>query len=602
MRKPLLGVLVLALSALSISLAEPAPSFDLVIAGGRVVDGTGAPWFRADVGIRGDRIAAIGDLQSARAARRIDARGLMVAPGFIDMLGQSEHSLLIDPSAESKIRQGITSEVTGEGGSAAPVTPETLRDMKPFLDKYGLVIGWTDFRGYFARLAAARPAINLGSFVGAAQVRQVVLGSDEVQPTAEQLRQMEALVEEAMAQGALGVSSSLIYPPGAYATTEELIALARAAGRHGGLYATHMRDEGDREMEALEEAITIGREARVPVEIWHLKVVGRGNWGRMPEVLTRIERARAEGLDITADMYPYVASANGLDASVPQWAQAGGVEAMIRRFHDPALRPRILREIREGNGRDVYGWKARPPADILILAALSPELQQWTGKRLSEVAAEMGTSAEEALLELVEADRANVVVARFSMSEDDLRLAMRRPWVAFDLDANAFSLAGPLGKGRHHPRGLGAFPRVLGRYARELGLFSIEEAVRRMTSLPARRVGWLDRGLLRPGMAADVVVFDPERIIDRATFEEPNVYSEGVDTVMVNGRVVLDGGRMTGERPGRPLPGPGSADSGGDDRGGKGISQLSPQAGSPARARRGSGRARNARARASGTW
>jgi dihydroorotase/N-acyl-D-amino-acid deacylase len=364
---------------------------------------------------------------------------------------------------------------------------------------------------------------------------------------------MEALVEQAMRQGAVGLSTSLIYPPGSYAKTDELIALARAAARHGGIYATHMRDEANEEMAALEEAITIGREAKIPVEIWHLKVAGRNNWGRMKDVVARIERARADGVDITADMYPYVASGNGLDATVPQWAQAGGVDAMIARFHEPAQRERILREIREGNGSDLQGWKARPPEDILIVSVLNPALQKWTGKRLSAVAAEMGKSAEEALLELVEGDRANVFVARFSMNEDDLQLAMRQPWVAFDLDAGAFSLAGPFGKSKHHPRSLGAFPRVLGHYARELHLFSVEEAVRRMTSLPARRVGLEDRGLLRPGMAADVVLFDPEKIADRATFEDPNVYSEGIDTVIVNGRVVLEAGKMTGEHSGRPL-------------------------------------------------
>jgi dihydroorotase/N-acyl-D-amino-acid deacylase len=534
--------------------AAPPPSFDLVIAGGRVVDGTGAPWFRADVGIAGDRIAAVGDLSAARATRRIDAKGRLVAPGFIDMLGQSETQLLVDPSAESKIRQGITTEVTGEGGSVAPTSDALLQDSKPWLDKYHLTIDWTDFDGYWKRLAAARPTINLASFVGAAQVRAMVLGPDDVQPTPEQLAKMEALVDEAMRQGALGLSSALIYPPGAYAKTAELVALARVAARHGGLYASHIRDEADHEMDALEEAITIGREAKIPVEIWHLKVAGRNNWGRMKDVVARIEAARAEGVDVTADMYPYVASGNGLDATVPQWAQAGGVDAMIARFHDPDQRARILKEIREGNGTELAGWKARPPEDILVVSVLSPELQKWTGKRLSEIAAAMGKPAEEALLDLVEADRANVFVARFSMNEDDLQVAMRKPWVAFDLDAGGFSLAGPFGQTKHHPRSLGAFPRVLGHYSRELGLFPIEEAVRRMTSLPARRVGFQDRGLLRVGMAADVVVFDPERVIDRATFEVPNVYSEGIDTVVVNGKVVLDEGTMTGERPGRPLP------------------------------------------------
>jgi len=533
--------------------SQTPPAYDLVITGGRIVDGTGAPWFRGDVGIKGDRIVAVGDLASAAATRRLDARDHMVAPGFIDMLGQSEMTLLADNRAESKIRQGITSEITGEGGSAAPVTEATLKDQRAWLDKYKIKVDWTDFRGYFEALRRARPAINLGSFVGAAQVRQVVLGSEEVQPTAEQLQRMEALVETAMQQGALGLSSSLIYPPGSYARTAELVALARVAARHGGVYASHIRDEGSHEMEALEEAITIGREAKIPVEIWHLKVAGRSNWGRMKNVVARIERARAEGLDVTADMYPYVASGNGLDATVPQWAQAGGVDAMIQRFHDPAQRARILKEIREGHGGEWDGWKGRPPEDILIVSVLDPSLTKWTGKRLSEVATAMGKSPEEALIDLVEADRANVFVARFSMNEDDLQYALRRPWVAIDLDAGGFSLDGPFGASKHHPRALGSMPRVIGHYARDLSLFPIEEAVRKMTSLPARRMGLSDRGLLRPGMAADVVVFDPAKIRDVATFEEPNVYSEGVAHVVVNGRVVLEAGRMTDERPGRPL-------------------------------------------------
>ena len=533
--------------------SQTPPAFDLVIANGRIVDGTGAPWFRGDVGIKGDRITAVGDLSAAATTRRLDVRDHMVAPGFIDMLGQSEMTLLADNRAESKIRQGITSEITGEGGSAAPVTEATLTDQRAWLDKYKIKVDWTDFRGYFDALRRARPAINLGSFVGAAQIRQVVLGSEEVQPTPEQMRRMEALVETAMQQGALGVSSSLIYPPGSYAHTAELVALARVAARHGGVYASHIRDEANHEMEALEEAITIGREAKIPVEVWHLKVAGRSNWGRMKDVVARIERARAEGLDVTADMYPYVASGNGLDATVPQWAQAGGVDAMIKRFHDPASRARILAEIREGHGGEWDGWKGRPPEDILIVSVLDPALTKWTGKRLSQVAAEMGKPPEEALIDLVEADRANVFAARFSMNEDDLQYAMRRPWVAIDLDAGGFSLDGPFGTSKHHPRALGTMPRVIGHYARDLKLFPIEEAVRKMTSLPARRMGLSDRGLLRPGMAADVVVFDPEKIRDVATFEEPNVYSEGVEHVVVNGRVVLDGGRMTDERPGRPL-------------------------------------------------
>jgi dihydroorotase/N-acyl-D-amino-acid deacylase len=460
------------------------------------------------------------------------------------MLGQSELNLLVDNRAESKIRQGITSEVTGEGGSVAPLNAEMTSDDQPWVDKYGVTVDWTDFTSYFKRLRAARPAINLGTFVGAAQVREYVLGQGDVQPTAEQLARMVALVDTAMEQGALGVSTSLIYPPGSYAKTPELVALAKAAARRGGLYASHIRDEGTREMAALEEAFTIGRQARIPVEVWHLKVAGRRNWGRMPEVVARIERARAEGLDVTADMYPYVASGNGLDNTVPQWAHDGGVPKMIERFHVPRERARILKEIRESGYR---------PEDILIVSVMSPELRKWTGKRLSQVAAEMGKPAEEALIDLVEADHANVFVARFAMSEDDLQAGLRQPWVALALDAGACAVDGPLGEDKHHPRAFGSMPRVLGHYARDLKLFSVEEAVRKMTSLPARRMRFHDRGLLHAGMAADVTVFDPERIRDVATFEDPNRYSEGVSYVLVNGRVVLDDGKMTAERPGRVL-------------------------------------------------
>jgi dihydroorotase/N-acyl-D-amino-acid deacylase len=538
-------------TALGVGLARE-DRYDLVIAGGRVVDGTGAPWLRADVGVTGDRIAAVGNLSGASAARRIAARDRVVAPGFIDMLGQSELTLLVDNRAESKIRQGITSEVTGEGGSVAPLNAEMTSDYQPWVDKYGVTVDWTDFTSYFKRLRAARPAINLGTFVGAAQVREYVLGKRDVQPAPAQLQRMVALVDAAMDQGALGLSTSLIYPPGSYARTPELVALARAAARHGGIYATHIRDEGPKEMAALDEAFTIGREAGIPVEIWHLKCAGRRNWGRMGEVVAAIERARAAGLDVSADMYPYVASGNGLDNTVPQWAHDGGVPKMIERFHDPKLRARILREIREG-GAGSEGWKSRPPQDILIISVMNPDLRKWTGKRLSQVASEMGKAPEEALLDLVEADHANVFVARFSMNEDDLQVAMRKPWVAFDLDAGATAVDGPLGVDRHHPRAFGSMPRVLGRYVRELKVLRLEEAVRKMTSLPAGRMRFRDRGVLRPGMAADITVFDPERIRDVATFEDPNRYSEGVSYVVVNGRIVLDDGKLTAERPGRVL-------------------------------------------------
>ncbi|MGZ6130492.1 MAG: N-acyl-D-amino-acid deacylase family protein, partial [Myxococcaceae bacterium] len=523
-----------------------AADYDLIISGGRVVDGTGAPWFRADVGIRGDRIVAIGNLEKASAKRRVDATGRYVTPGFIDMLGQSELNLLVDNRVESKIRQGITTEVTGEGVSVAPMNDVWIAEAKPWLDKYHLVVGWKDLDGYWSRLRQASPAINLATYVGASQVRGTVLGLGEVTPDADQLKRMEREVEVAMRQGAVGLSSALIYPPGSYAKTPELVALARSAARSGGLYASHIRGEDDVVLEALEEAITIGREARIPVEVWHLKVSLRKNWGRMKEVIARIERARAEGVDIAANIYPYVAASNGLSATIPEWAQAGGTEAMIRRFHDPPTRARILREVQATFQRE-------PPADIQLASCVNPALRKYMGQRLDQVAREMGKSPEEALLDIVEADKAQGQAVRFWMSEDDVRLAMKQPWVSFVTDNPGQATDGPFAKDLAHPRAFGAMARVLGKYVRDEHLLTLEEAVRRMTSLPARRVRLLDRGLLVPGLAADLVVFDLERVRDLATFEKPLQYSEGFSYVVVNGGVVVDDGKMTNERPGRPL-------------------------------------------------
>jgi N-acyl-D-amino-acid deacylase len=521
-----------------------AIALDLVLSGGRVVDGTGAPWFRADVGVQGDRIAAVGDLSRAEARRRIELGDRMVAPGFIDLLGQSERFLLADDRVESKIRQGITTEITGEGESIAPTTPRLLEELKPFDERYGIRADWRDLAGYGKRF---RATINLGTLVGAATVREMVLGFDDVRPSGAQLEQMQKLVADAMEQGAFGVSSALIYPPGSYARTPELIALAKVAARHGGVYASHVRGEAETVLDALDEAIAIGREARIGVEVWHLKVAGKNSWGRMKDVVRRIEQARASGVDISADMYPYDAARNGLDANVPEWAHEGGVDAMIARFHDPAARGRIQKELWHG------GLGAETPDGILIAAVVKPDLEKYVGMRLDEVARAMGKSPEDALLALVEADRAQTEVVRFVMSEDDVRLGLRQPWVALGTDDPGQSTDGPFAKRRGHPRGFGSAPRLLGHYARDLGLFPVEEAVRKMTSLPARRMRLLDRGVLRPGMAADLVVFDPAKVLDRATFAEPSRYPDGIDMVVVNGKVVLEQGKLTADRPGRML-------------------------------------------------
>ncbi|HEY5678192.1 MAG TPA: D-aminoacylase [Myxococcales bacterium] len=521
-----------------------AAVFDLILSGGRVVDGTGAPWFRADVGIRGDAIAAVGDLSHARARRRIELHGLCLSPGFIDMLGQSELNALVDPREESKVRQGITTELTGEGVSPAPMDAAWIHEQEPWLDKYHLKIDWKDLAGYFRRLRRARPSINEAVLVGAAQVRGVVLGFSDVQPDAAQLAKMEKLVDKAMRQGAFGVSTGLIYQPGSFARTPELIALARVAARHHGFYASHIRSEGKKIAEALDEAFTIGREASLPVEIWHLKVAGRANWGRMKEVVGRIEAARASGLDVTANMYPYLASANGLDATIPDWAHEGGVDAMLARIRDPAQRARMVHEI-EGDFH---------PEDILILSAVNPEVKKYAGKRLDEVAKEMGKPPAEALVDLVAMDKANVGVARFGMSEDDVKLGLSQPWVSLDTDYGGMGIDGPFAaEGSAHPRAFGSAARMLGRYARDERLFTMEEAVRKMTSLPARRLGLQDRGVLRAGMKADLVVFDPSTVRDAASFEKPFAYPEGIPFVLVNGKLVLDGGKRTRARPGRPL-------------------------------------------------
>jgi dihydroorotase/N-acyl-D-amino-acid deacylase len=523
-----------------------AADYDLILANGRVVDGTGAPWFRADVGIRGDRIIAIGPLEKATATRRIDVSGRFVAPGFIDMLGQSETYALVDNRVESKIRQGITTEVTGEGSSVAPYNETWLAEDRPWLEKYKLTIDWKDLDGYWRRLRQARPALNIATFVGAAQVRGVVVGLGEVAPDGAQLGRMQAEVETAMKQGALGVSSALIYPPGSYAKTPELVALARTAGRYGGVYASHIRGEDDLVLQALEEAISIGRQAQVPVEIWHLKVALRANWGRMKEVVARIERARAEGVDVAANIYPYLAASNGLAATVPEWAQAGGNATMIARFRDPATRKRIVEELGSA-------LKKEPAGDILLVTCVNPAIQKYMGKRLDQAAREMGKSPEDALLDLLDADNGQTRVVRFWMSEDDLRLAMRQPWVSFVTDNPGQATDGPFAKELAHPRAFGSMTRVLARYVRDEPVLRLEDAVRKMTSLPARRVRLFDRGLIRSGMAADLVVFDLDRVKDVATYEKPLQYSEGITQVVVNGRVVLDEGRLTEERPGRPL-------------------------------------------------
>ena len=539
-------------------------AFDVVIAGGRVVDGTGAPWFRADVGIRGDTIAEVGDLAGAEAATRVEVGGQVVAPGFIDMLGWSEFNLLVDNRAASKITQGITTEITGEGSSIAPVNDRMIAASRATWDHYGLSYDFRTLAGYFDRLETrARPAINVGTFVGAGGVRNHVVGLDDRPATTAELDEMKRLVAQAMQEGALGLSSSLQYVPGRFAPTDELVELARVAAAHGGIYITHQRSEGNRLFESLDEVVAIAERARIPAEIWHLKAAYKANWGRMPEVLRRIEAARARGLDVTANQYPYDRAANDLDACLPLWVREGGTERMIARLKDPALRERIKRDMDDASATTWENqWYGSGGGDgVLLASVLNAELRRYEGKTLTEIGREMGKDPRDALMDLVVADRAESSAIISIMSEDDVRAALRHPLVSVGTDAGARAEDGPLSESRSHPRAWGSFPRILGRYVRDEKLLTLEEAVRKFTSRPAARVSLQDRGILRVGMKADITVFDPLTVRDVSTFSDPTHYSTGITHVFVNGRAVVVGGRIMDERPGRVLRGPGAGEN-----------------------------------------
>ncbi len=535
-----------------------ADSYDLVLRGGWIVDGTGNPRYRGDVALRGDRIAAVGTVDTSRARRTLDVRGMVVAPGFIDMLGWSHIKLLADGRAASKVTQGITTEITGEGSSPAPQDAVTIAEDSLENASRGVVVDWEDFDGFFARLERSGSAINVASFVGAAQVRKLVLGREDRAPTPEELERMVALVDRAMRQGAVGLSAALAYAPGFYAETDEVVALAQAARRHGGIYATHLRDEGPGIDAALDETFAVARSAGIPVEIWHLKREGEAHWHDMPRVLARIDSARAAGLDVTADIYPYVASATDLDAVVPQWAHEGGDSALARRLRDPVERRRIREEIESPPGGNQGFYRGAGGAGgVLVAGTLSDSLHYVQGRTIAEVAAVWGKEPVDAMLDLLIRDDLGTSAIFFSMSEADVRAAMRRSWVSFCTDYGAVAPDGILSDDRVHPRVYGSFPRILGRYVRDEAVLTLEDAVRKMTSLPAQRVGLFDRGLLRPGLAADVVVFDADVVLDHATFEAPHQFSVGVRHVFVNGTAVLADGRLTEARPGRGIRGPG---------------------------------------------
>jgi len=557
----MLGWLLLLAAALpwpQLRAGETAGGFDTVIVNGHIIDGTGSPWYSADIGIRAGRIAAIGALSGSVRHHTIDAHGLVVAPGFIDMLGQSELSILVDPRLPSKIFQGITTEITGEGTSVAPLNAAIIEADRATYEHLKITPDWRTLRQYFARLERAGLGINLASYVGATSVRRMVLGDADVEPGPAQLAAMRALVRQGMQDGAVGVSTALQYAPAPYARTPELIELAREAGKLGGIYATHMRSEGNAETAAIEEAVQIGREAHLPVEIWHLKAAGKANWGRMPQIVAQIEAARAAGVDISANTYAYPAWFNSFSAFIPPWAHDGGDAALIERLKDPATRARIRQDMLSPASDWDNEWQEIPgPEAILIAVVQNPDLLPLQGKRLSEVAALWNEDPIDALCDLLIKDRAYTNVAVFGMSEPDVRLALEQPWVSIDNDSQGTSPEGLLGQEHPHPRAYGTFPRILRKFVREEHALTLEDAIRKFSALPAQRMRFTDRGVLKSGMWADVVVFDPATIRDLATFEQPNQLAQGMQYVLVNGIAVIAEGHMTGALPGKVLRGPG---------------------------------------------
>jgi len=551
-------VLLVGVAAASVSAQRPA--YDVVIANGRIVDGTGAPWFRGDIGITGDRITAVGNLREATASARIDATNMVVAPGFIDLLGQSEFNVLVDGRAASKILQGITTEVTGEGSSIAPVNDRLIQEAAPNAKYFGVAQDWRTLGDYFKRLQErSHTTINVATFVGAGGLRNYVIGKDDRPATAAELEQMKQLVAQAMEQGALGLSTSLQYVPDRFASTDEIVELAKVAARYGGVYFTHQRSESVRIFESLDEVFAIAERANIPAEIWHLKTAYKASFGKMPEVLRRIEGARARGLDVTANQYPYTRASNGLDSCLPLWAREGGFEKTLARFNDPATRERIKKDMDDPNATTWENqWYGANGGDgVMVSTVLNPDLRKYEGMTLTQIGKAMGKDPRDAVIDLVVADKGETSVVTAIMDEDDVRTALKHPLVGVGTDSGAKAEDGKLAESKSHPRAWGSFPRILGRYVRDEHLLTLEEAIRKMTSKAAARVHLNDRGLLRPGLMADITIFDPATVKDVATFDDPTHYSTGIRHVFVNGRRVVADGVMTSERPGRPLRGPG---------------------------------------------
>ncbi|MBV8686260.1 MAG: D-aminoacylase [Alphaproteobacteria bacterium] len=531
--------------------------YDVVLRGGTIYDGSGGAPFTGDVGIKADRIAYVGPRLAGRGAREVDARGLAVAPGFVNMLSWANEALIADPKSQGDIRQGVTLEVMGEGESMGPWSDEMKRLEAQRQGDIRYPIEWTTLGEYLDHLQRKGVSTNVASFVGATTVRVHELGERDVDPTPAQLDRMRPLVREAMNEGAMGVGSSLIYAPAYFAETPELTALAREAASCGGMYISHIRDEGPKLLDAIDELVTISAGSGAPAEIYHFKQSGKSNWGKLEDAVARVEAARARGLRITADMYTYAVSSTGLDAAMPLWIQEGGIEAWVARLKDPALRRKALAEMREGRVSENGDLVVREPSKVLLLGFKNPALKPLTGKTLEEAARERGKSPEETAADLIVEDNSRIQVAYFSMSEDNVRREVALPWMSFGSDASSQAPEGVFLKSSTHPRAYGNFARVLGRFARDERALTLQEAVRRLAALPASNLGLRDRGMLKVGNYADVVAFDPATIRDNATFARPQVYATGMRHVFVNGVQVLEDGEHTGATPGRFVRGPG---------------------------------------------
>lgn len=539
--------------------AASVPAYDTVIRHGQVIDGTGSPGYAADIAIKDGRIAAIGRLGHVGARQVIDARGMVVTPGFIDMLDQSGHALLVDGHAPSKIYQGVTTLMTGEGESVAPLNDTILKEEGGHNPP-----AWRTLDGYFKHLQGQGIAVNFGTYVGAATARAMVLGYGDRQPTPDELEQMQAIVAGAMRDGAFGVSTALQYPPATYSTTPELIALAKTAASYGGIYATHMRSEGDGEVAALDEVFDIARSAHIPVEIFHLKVAGHTNWGSMPKVIAKIDAARARGLDVGADTYAYTAWGNDLASFIPPWAHDGGNARLLARLKDPQARARIEKDMRTPSDTWSNDWLEVPgPHAIEITSVQNPSLKNLEGRRLDDIARSWHEAPIDTLLDILVKDQAATDVAVFGMSQPDVTLALKQPWMSICDDAGAQAPAGPLGQGHPHPRAYAAFSRIITKYVREDHALTLADAIHKMTALPAQRMGLAQRGTIKQGMWADIAIFDPARLRAPATFEEPKQLARGMSYVLVNGVPVIAKGEMTRALPGKVLRGPGFKGSGG---------------------------------------